>query len=95
MSADRMQLLPEDLASAAVTDAGTHAGAVAASIKTSLTARDTADVAAATQRTAALTESPPVLVEQDQQGAEDYTRAGAQFPTPVMAPSVPGKVWTT
>ncbi|MBS4730566.1 hypothetical protein MSM1_20325 [Mycobacterium sp. SM1] len=40
----------------------------------------------ATKQQAALTESPPVFTQQDQQGAHDYNRAATQFPTPVMIP---------
>lgn len=51
---------------------------------------DATDSTWATRQQAALTESPPVLVQQDQQGAQDYQRS-SQFPTPAMVPGGPGK----
>ncbi len=48
----------------------------------------------ATKQQAALTESPPVLTQQDQQGAQDYNRDATQLPTPVMTPGSTGKVYT-
>lgn len=56
---------------------------------------DTTDSMLATKQQAALTESPPVLVQQDQQGAQDYNRATEQFPTPAVTPGVTGKIYTT
>lgn len=57
---------------------------------------DAEDSVWATKQQAALTESPPVLSQQDQQGAQDYTRAATQFPTPAMIPGgVAGKVYNT
>jgi hypothetical protein len=55
---------------------------------------DTADTTAATTQQTAITESPPVLAQQDQQGAQDYNRTATQFPMPTMAPDG-GKVWST
>ena len=59
------------------------------------TSVDTLDMTWATKQQAALTESPPVLQEQDVQGAQDYERS-SQFPMPeVRAPggaSSPGGV---
>jgi hypothetical protein len=49
---------------------------------------DATDNTLATKQAAALGESPPNLVQQDQQGAA----AIKKFPTPVLAPSGPGKV---
>ena len=47
---------------------------------------DTTDSTWATKQQAALTQSPPVLAQQDQQGAQDYTHVATEFPTPVMKP---------
>jgi len=47
---------------------------------------DTTDSTWATKQQAALTQSPPVFTQQDQQGAQDYTRVATEFPTPVMNP---------
>ncbi|WP_204810528.1 hypothetical protein [Mycobacterium riyadhense] len=72
--------------------------AVAESIHALLEARDTADFAAAAEQTAALTESPPVIVEQDHQGADEITTAAGaipEFPMPNAGPSAPGQIWTT
>ncbi|PJE02573.1 MAG: hypothetical protein CK429_34185 [Mycobacterium sp.] len=65
---------------------------LATSSTTALAAADTADSAAATRQQAALTQSPPVFVAQDQRGAQDYTRAGASMPTPVMGRGSTGLV---
>jgi hypothetical protein len=54
---------------------------------------DATDSMWATKQQAALTESPPVLIQQDQQGAQDYNRAAIQLPTPVMTPGSTGKVY--
>jgi hypothetical protein len=54
---------------------------------------DTSDSVWATKQQAALTQSPPVLVQQDQQGAQDYNRAASQFPTPEMIPGGAGKLY--
>lgn len=69
--------------------------AVGTTIQASLATADTADVTAVTKQTAALTESPPELVQQDSENAADITAAG-QFPMPaVRAPgSASGEVWT-
>lgn len=67
--------------------------AAAATIQSALAVQDMADVAAVTKQTACLTESPPALVQQDQDNAADITRA-AQFPIPTMAPPDSGKVWS-
>lgn len=71
------------------------AGGVATTIQGALAATDTADVTAVTKQTAALTESPPELVEQDHQNAAAIT-AASQFPMPVVrAPGAGnGEVWT-
>lgn len=74
------------------------AAAVAESIQALLEARDIADFAAATEQTAALTESPPVIDEQDHQGADEITTAAGaipEFPMPNGGPSTPGQIWTT
>lgn len=55
---------------------------------------DTTDSMLATKQQAALTESPPVLVQQDQHAAQDYERS-SQFPTPAVTPGVIGKIYTT
>ena len=71
--------------------------ALSAAIQGLAAAVDTADTTAAAKQQAALTESPPMLVQQDHQGAQDMT-AGApiiEFPTPGVVPPSPGKVWTT
>lgn len=66
--------------------------AVGTAIQTALAGADTDDVSAVTKQTAALTESPPELVEQDEENAANITAAG-QFPMPtIAAPS--GEVWT-
>jgi len=62
--------------------------AVAQSIQALLAAQNTADTAAAAEQTAALTESPPALVQQDQTNADNMNTAGAgvnviKLPTPV------------
>jgi hypothetical protein len=56
---------------------------------------DATDSMWATKQQAALTESPPVFTQQDQQGAQDYTRAATQFPTPAITPGIAGKISTT
>ena len=48
---------------------------------------DTVDTTWATKQQAALTESPPVLQEQDTQAAGDYER-NSQFPTPEVKPPI-------
>ena len=48
---------------------------------------DTVDTTWATKQQAALTESPPVLQEQDVQAAGDYERQ-SQFPTPEVKPPI-------
>ena len=56
---------------------------------------DTLDTTLATKQHAALTESPPVLQQQDVQGAQDYERS-SQFPTPSVTPrgtAGPGKTY--
>jgi hypothetical protein len=60
---------------------------LAEAIRTKVTAAEAADAAVADEQAAMLAESPPVLVQQDQQGAQVMTEAGAgisaiQFPTP-------------
>lgn len=45
---------------------------------------DTQDSLWATKQQAALTQSPPVLAQQDQHAAQDYNQV--QFPMPVMKP---------
>jgi len=45
---------------------------------------DTTDSLWATKQQAALTQSPPVLAQQDQHAAQDYNQV--QFPMPVMKP---------
>lgn len=45
---------------------------------------DTNDIAWATKQQAALTQSPPVLAQQDQHAAQDYNKV--EFPMPVMNP---------
>lgn len=68
--------------------------AVGTTIQAELAAADTADVAAVTKQTAALTDSPTELVQQDQENADNIT-AASQFPMPTVAPgSATGKVWT-
>lgn len=51
---------------------------------------DATDTASATKQQAALTQSPPVLIQQDQQGAQDYNRATVKLPTLVMVPGASG-----
>jgi hypothetical protein len=74
------------------------AAAFAGAIQAILKAHDAADIAAVAKQTAALTESPLVIAEQDHQGADEITAAGAtilEFPIPVAGSSVSGKVWAT
>ncbi len=49
----------------------------------------------ASKQAAALTESPPNLVQQDQQNAENLTGVARTFPTPVRVPAPAGKVRST
>ncbi|HRW02477.1 MAG TPA: hypothetical protein P5314_11920 [Tetrasphaera sp.] len=83
---------PPPVAAGSPVDAA--AVALGTTIQGALAATDTADVAAVTKQTAALTESPPELVQQDIDNAANITAAG-QFPTPtVRAPGASGTVWT-
>lgn len=71
----------------------TSAVAVAAAIQALVTTVETADATAATEQSGCLNEFPKVLVQADQQGAEKLNTV--QFPTPLMAPTSPDKVWKT
>jgi hypothetical protein len=74
------------------------AALVAGSIQTLTASVNGADAAAATEQTAALTESPPALQQQDETHAESLREAGAgttavTFPILHAAAPVAGKVW--
>jgi hypothetical protein len=71
----------------------TVAVGLSAAIQAMVAPLDTADSAAATEQATMLAESPPVLVQQDQQGADQIGATVIQ-PTPITAPG-PGEVWTT
>ena len=71
----------------------TVAVAVSTAIQGMVTTVDTADTTTATEQATMLAESPPVLVQTDQQGADQI--GAIQFPAPVMAHGEPGKVWST
>jgi hypothetical protein len=57
------------------------AGLAAGAVTTLTTAVNAADTKAATTQATALTTSPPVLVQQDQQGADDIIVASAPLKT--------------
>ncbi|AFV14934.1 hypothetical protein OEM_p200110 (plasmid) [Mycobacterium intracellulare subsp. yongonense 05-1390] len=65
------------------------AGAAANAIVAMIAKADAADAAAAGTQTASLTESPPTVVQQDQQAAGDYQRS-VTFPIPAVTPLAPG-----
>lgn len=74
------------------------AGAAADAIAAMVAKATAADTAAAGTQTASLTESPPVITQQDHQAAGTYTVAAGpirEFPTPAVKPgSDAGQVWT-
>lgn len=63
-------------------------------IETQRVSMDTNDTTWATKQTAALTESPPNLVQQDQQNANNTNEITPKFPTPALAPQSTGKTRT-
>ena len=60
---------------------------IASSAETMRTGLDTTDTTWATKQQAALTESPPVLQQQDTQAAGDYEKS-ATFPMPNVNPPI-------
>lgn len=90
---------PVTIASPPPVSAGSPVDAAAVGVATSiqglLAARDAADITAVSSQTAALNESPPELVHQDQANADTMTAAGEWFPMPPIGPTdAGGKVWT-
>lgn len=85
--------IPSPPPAAAGSPVDASAVGVAASIQGLLAARDAADITAVSKQTAALNESPPELVHQDQTNADNMTAAGERFTMPTVMPPG-GKVWT-